>query len=356
AEPIRIRLGVARLGAGLWLPQPVAAALAADHQAVSGLRKALDRHGIEVVTLNAFPYAGFHAASVKKSVYHPDWTDPARLTYTLDCARVLASVLPDDIETGSISTLPLAWREPWSGQRADQAYRQLNELTRGLEQLSAETGRRIRVGLEPEPGCVIEDTGQAVGAFAGLDTKWLGLCLDTCHMAVAHEDPVTAIGRLRAAGVPVVKLQASCAVEAGQPANPAVRDALGAFAEPRFLHQTKEAARDGLRSADDLADALAGDLPGEGRWRVHFHVPLHARLGGSLRSTQAVLLATLAEMLSGTSPATNIIEVETYTWSRLPGGEVEGGLVAGIAAELAWLREELTALGLTTLGLAEVES
>jgi sugar phosphate isomerase/epimerase len=376
AEPIRARLGLQRLGVGLWLAQPVATALAGDQKAVLRLREELGRSGLEVVTLNAFPYSGFHAASVKKSVYHPDWTDPARLDYTLDCARALASLLPDDSAEGSISTLPLAWREPWTAEMAARAYRQLDQLAYGLERLHAETGRRIRVGLEPEPGCVVEDTEQAIAVLSQVNIDWLGLCLDTCHLAVAHEDPMTALRRLRAAGVPVVKVQASCAVEASQPADPAVRAALGEFAEPRFLHQTKEAARAGhhgaglhgaglhgaglhgagLHSADDLADALAGGLPGVGPWRVHFHVPLHERLAEPLCSTQDVLLAALTRLLGGQSPVTTHVEVETYTWTRFRGGRAQAlggraddGLIEGIAAELTWLRESLTALGLTSV-------
>lgn len=350
AEPIRVRLDVPRLGLGLWLAHPVAAALAADPGAVLRLRRELDRRGLETVTLNAFPYSGFHAASVKKSVYRPDWTEPARLSYTRDCARVLAMLLPDDTAHGSISTLPLAWREPWSAGRAGRAYRQLDELAGGLDKLRADTGRHIRVGLEPEPGCVIEDTGQAIAGLAQLDPEWLGLCLDTCHLAVAYEEPAEAVRRLHAAGVPVVKAQASCAVEAVRPGDPDVRAALSEFAEPRFLHQTREAVSGGLRSADDLADALAGGLPGLGPWRVHFHVPLHAAPAGALGSTQPVLLAALNELFAGPRPVTNHLEVETYTWSRLPGGQATGALVTGIAAELAWVRDALAALGLAEAG------
>ena len=346
AEPIRVRLGVPRLGLGLWLAHPVAAALARDPGAVLTLRRELDRRGLEVVTLNAFPYSGFHAASVKKSVYRPDWTEPARLSHTLDCARALAMLLPDDTAQGSISTLPLAWREPWSAGRAEQAYRQLDELAGGLDKLRADTGRHIRVGLEPEPGCVIENTGQAIPVLGRLSPEWLGLCLDTCHLAVVYEEPAEAVRRLRAAGVPVVKAQASCAVETERPGDPDVRAALSEFAEPRFLHQTKEAVRGGLRSADDLADALAGGLPGVGRWRVHFHVPLHAELARPLVSTRPILLAALAEIFAGPHPVTNHVEAETYTWSRIPGGQAEDALADGIAAELAWVRDTLTSLGL----------
>src|SRR4029453_19507955 len=73
----------------------------------------LEINGLVLHTINAFPYRAFHAAVVKLDVYRPDWTDARRVTYTLDCAKVLAALLPEG-GVGSISTLPLAWREPWT--------------------------------------------------------------------------------------------------------------------------------------------------------------------------------------------------------------------------------------------------
>ena len=111
AVPIRERLGADVLGLGLWLAAPVAAGLAADAADRQRLRRELDARGLEVVTLNGFPYQAFQAPVVKHAVYQPDWTTPQRLAYTLDLARVLADLLPDDAARGSISTLPLAWRD-----------------------------------------------------------------------------------------------------------------------------------------------------------------------------------------------------------------------------------------------------
>ncbi|NEC37514.1 xylose isomerase, partial [Streptomyces rubrogriseus] len=154
-EPVRERLGADRIGLGLWLAAPVVTALAADRSALDLLRKELDLRGIEVVTLNAFPYAGFHAPTVKKAVYRPDWTERPRLDHTLACARVLAELLPPDAARGSVSTLPLAWRTPWTPRRDDLARRHLDLLSQGLAALAADTGRTVRVGFEPEPGCLI---------------------------------------------------------------------------------------------------------------------------------------------------------------------------------------------------------
>ncbi|MFJ8535368.1 metabolite traffic protein EboE [Streptomyces sp. NPDC093591] len=345
AEPVRERLGADRLGIGLWLARPVVTELADDEGALTRLRTELRARGLETVTLNAFPYAGFHREVVKKDVYEPDWADEARLKYTLDCARVLAALLPDDVGHGSVSTLPLAWRTPWTHVCAEEARHALDRLTTGLAALEAWTGRRIRVGFEPEPGCVVETTTQAVRELGGLDPDRLGICLDACHLAVQFEEPAEALRRLTEAGLPVVKLQASCAVEAPHPADPAARAALRRLAEPRFLHQTRTTSDGDVLGADDLPDALDGALPADGGpWRVHFHAPLHTEPEAPLRTTADQLDQVLAGLLGGSSAACDHIEVETYTWSVLP--EPPADLPGGIAAELAWARDRLTGLGL----------
>ena len=202
AGPVRARLGVARLGLGLWLPAAAAGRLATDDRALGRLRAALQREGLEVVTLNAFPYAAFHAPVVKHSVYYPDWSHAARLGYTLNCARVLAALLPDDAARGSISTLPLAWRTPWGDEKQAIATKQLEELAEGLGTLADTTGRSIRVGLEPEPGCVLQTAADAVERMAGTDPRYVGVCMDLCHTATEFEDPAAGVEALAAAGIP----------------------------------------------------------------------------------------------------------------------------------------------------------
>ncbi|MFC9278787.1 metabolite traffic protein EboE [Streptomyces collinus] len=345
AEPVRVAAGAERIGVGLWLPAETAGQLAADPAAVARLRRELTARGLETVTLNGFPYRGFHARVVKRAVYYPDWSEPARLEYTLDLARVLAGLLPEGAR-GSISTLPLAWRTVWTSAQRAMAARQLDALAEGLKQIAADTGRTIRVGVEPEPGCVVERIDQAVDALAGTDSEWIGLCLDACHLAVAHEDPVEALGRLREAGIPVVKLQAATALEVADPADPAVRELLADFAEPRFLHQTREPSPGGrLLGTDDLGPALSGALPADRPWRIHYHVPLHEDPRPPLASTRPLLRETLRALLGGERAVTDHIEVETYTWSVLPGHR-EDALASGLAAELLWLRDELLELGL----------
>ncbi|MGW7283375.1 metabolite traffic protein EboE [Streptomyces sp. NPDC054844] len=352
-EPVRRRLGRDRLGIGLWLARDAAHALVTDPAALRGLRTELDRRGLEVVTLNGFPYEGFGAEEVKYRVYTPDWADPERLDHTTSLARVLAGLLPDDVTDGTISTLPLAWRTAYDDTRADKARTALVTLAERLDALQELTGRSIRVGLEPEPGCVVETTHDAIAPLTEIAHDRIGICVDTCHLATSFEDPHTALDALTGARVPIVKSQLSAALHAEQPARPEVREALAAFAEPRFLHQTRAATSGGLHGTDDLDEALAGGtLPGTTPWRAHFHVPLHAAPAAPLTSTLPVLEAALTRLVGGPHPLTRHLEVETYTWQALPPElrpRARAQLTDGIAAELTLARDLLTDLGLKEL-------
>jgi len=352
-EPVRKRLGRDRLGIGLWLAKDAARALTTDPVALRGLRTELDRRGLEVVTLNGFPYEGFGAEEVKYRVYKPDWADPERLSHTADLARLLAALLPSDITEGTISTLPLAWRTAYDPARRDLAYAALTTLAERLDALEELTGRSIRIGLEPEPGCTVETTGDAIAPLTAVARDRIGVCVDTCHLATSFEDPATALEALAAAGVPVVKSQLSAALHAEHPELPEVREALAAFDEPRFLHQTRTLTPEGLRGTDDLGEALAGGvLPTTAPWRAHFHVPLHAAPAAPLASTLPVLQDTLTRLVGGAHPLTRHLEVETYTWQALPPElrpRARTQLADGIAAELTLARDLLTDLGLKEL-------
>ncbi|WP_328345683.1 metabolite traffic protein EboE [Streptomyces violaceus] len=364
-EPVRRRLGRDRLGIGLWLAKDAAHALVTDPSALRGLRTELDRRGLEVVTLNGFPYEGFGAEEVKYRVYKPDWADPQRLDHTSALARVLAGLLPDDVAEGTISTLPLAWRTAYDEERAETARTALRTLAQRLDAIEELTGRSIRVGLEPEPGCVVETTRDAIAPLTAIAHDRIGICVDTCHLATSFEDPDTALDALTEARVPVVKSQLSAALHAEHPHLPEVRDALSAFAEPRFLHQTRTSPTlnsvraggtpiaAGLRATDDLDEALAGHaLPDGAPWRAHFHVPLHAAPAAPLTSTLPVLKTALTRLVGGPVPLTRHLEVETYTWQALPPELRPRGrsqLAEGIAAELTLARDLLTDLGLKEL-------
>ena len=347
AEPVRRLVGTDVLGLGLWLPASLAAVLADDRDARRSLRAELDARGLEVYTLNAFPYGGFHDDVVKHSVYRPQWTDPRRLEYTVDCAIVLADLLPDSARYGSISTLPLAWRTPWDEADDAAAAGALAELTAMLDGMAQANGRPIRLAVEPEPGCVLDSVADAVAWLAPrVDPRYVGLCLDTCHLAVSFADPARTVAAIYDAGLSVVKVQASAALQVDEPGGEPARLALADFTEPRYLHQVRERTgnADGdVLGADDIPQALT-ELPAQRAWRVHFHVPLHARPAAPLSATTDVLRAAIAALDARVDGDLPHIEVETYTWSVLPetaGGGGDTALIRGIAAELRWAAAQL---------------
>ncbi|MBX6355561.1 MAG: metabolite traffic protein EboE [Micromonosporaceae bacterium] len=347
AAAVRRHLDGEVVGLGLWLPARLAAALADAPAARRRLRRHLDAHGLEVVTLSGSPYpspgttegAGADR-STKYAAYQPNWTSRERLEYTLNLARILADLLPGDAVRGSVSTLPLAWREPWDAAAAAEAGRVLDELAEGLTEVAWRTGRLIQVGFEPEPGCVVETTEQAVSALRRVNTDRIGLCLDLAHLACAWEDPVQALTRLEEEGLPVVKVQVSAALEVADPA--AAQETLRGLAGPGLLRQTRTAS--GL-GTDDVEEALAEDLPGP--WRVRCHVPAHAEPAPPLATTVPVLRDALDALLGGQTAVCDHLEVETHTWDVLASPPRNPDqLAAGIAAELAFVRDELRGLGL----------
>ena len=356
--PVRRHLGSDLLGVGLWLAAPAARELARDASAADDLRAALTQRGLETVTLNGFPYRGFQEPVVKQRVYHPDWSEQERLDYSVDCAEVLSRLLPDDAARGSVSTLPFAWRTPWDIRQHRAAVANLGRLSDALETIEARTGRVVRVGLEPEPGCVVETTTDAVERLSGVDAARIGVSLDLCHLAVGFEDPSEALDRIAGAGLAVTKAQVSAAVHADDPSDPDTRRALGEFDEVRFLHQVRGRHPDGsVVARDDLPDALTGTEPlgdraGDGSsvpWRVHFHVPLDLDPEPPLRATHDHTVATLEALVGGERAVTDHLEVETYTWGVLPDAarpRTDDDLARRIAGEVAWVRDHLLDLGL----------
>jgi sugar phosphate isomerase/epimerase len=340
---VRKELDVPVLGVGLWIGSSLADRLANSTVALNRLRTALDRNNLEVVTLNGFPYSGFGDRMVGKQFYLPDWTEPARLRYTLDLVEVLAKLLPADASYGSISTLPLAWRSPWDRTREALARDAFNRLELRLARTEEATGRRIRVALETEPGCVLEMITQAAHWLIPYSAQSLvGLCLDTCHLAVQFERPDEAFPTLARAGVEVVKGQLSSAIHVRNPDDQAARDLLQELADPRFLHQTREYGGPGI---DDLD--LLDQLSGHASWRVHFHVPVHVAPRAPLTGTTDVIDECLQYLVGDAHPLTHHLESETYAWAMLPKApKTQQELAEAIARELAWLRDRLVALGL----------
>jgi sugar phosphate isomerase/epimerase len=350
----------APLAAGLWLAAPVVRELLETDPECRRFADGLARRGLTCHTLNAFPYGDFHSARVKENVYKPSWAERPRFDFTAAAASILAHLMPPNVE-GSISTVPLGFSGIDSyPEFLDRCVENLIATADILRRIEQETGRTIRLGIEPEPCCWLDATPDAIEFFENrlwpraaelnaLDAvqKHIGLCLDVCHQAVAFENMRQIVTEIDRAGIRLNKIHITCAIELESPAsNDEGRRALAHYVEPRYLHQTKAHLADGrVLTAFDLDGALADPrqefLHAE-RWRVHFHVPVDAERLGPLKTTRTELREAL-RAVRDLSYAPHL-EVETYTWEVLPEPQAVD-LVQGLTRELTATRGLLDEVG-----------
>lgn len=341
------------IAAGLWLSKSTVTELLESEEKLERLGQALWQNDLTCHTLNAFPYGDFHSDRVKEQVYLPDWADNDRLKYTQQCAKILAQLMPENSE-GSISTLPLGGTmNPSEPDFHAKCFKNLIRCARFLKELHQETGRMIRLAVEPEPLCHISSIrGDAVPQFRALyemaealgneaeAREHIGLCLDVCHQAVEFETLPVSIDQLADEGIRINKVHITNAVQIIKPAaNKEAIEALKGFVEPRYLHQVFARMADGsIEKRLDLTEELLADtsdtLFAADVWRVHFHVPIFAETMGSLSTTRPDLQAALTRIAR--LPYAPHLEVETYTWPVMPNSAQsdENDLVSQIAGEL----------------------
>ncbi len=337
------------MAVGLWLAAEPARELLENPIELASFARWLADEGLVPCTFNGFPYGDFHQAVVKHRVYEPAWWSEGRARYTQDLARILDALLPAGV-VGTISTLPLGW--PPGGDAVGllrRAAEQLEVVVEFLRRLESESGRRIVLCLEPEPGCLLQSSRDVVEFFESYlwprrESDWwshhLGVCHDICHSAVMFEPQVEALQRYRESKITIGKVQISAAVRMWLEGftleeRAAQRGELAAFAEDRYLHQTVWRSESGeTRFFADLPSALADpDGLEQSEWRTHFHVPVFLKQFGRLETTQDDIERFLSAL--GKDEVLHF-EVETYAWSVLPEELREASLAEGIAREMAW--------------------
>jgi sugar phosphate isomerase/epimerase len=353
-------------GIGLRLSARDARELAAGDR-LDTFRRWLDAEGLYVAIINGFPFGSFHRSVVKADVYAPDWRDDARVTYTLDLARILSRLVPVGLD-GGVSTAPLSYKA-WMPASDKTGWTTVTDhvvrVAIALARMRRDEGVFIHLDIEPEPDCSIETSDETIDFFE----RWLlprgvpqvarelgvsdaearailldhiRVCFDCCHFAVEHEDPIQALARLEQAGIKVGRIQLSSALCVDMPADPAeasqVEARLRPFADSTYLHQVVTRDDGRLRHFPDLGPALDARSGGGAEWRIHFHVPLFTHeydgLGSSQNDVRRVIRAASA------SPITTHLEIETYTWDVLPPA-LKFDLLESIEREYEWVLSNL---------------
>ena len=343
---------------GLRLSHQAAAALSGP-ETLLDFQRWLEKNSCYVFTINGFPYGRFHGSRVKEQVYAPDWTSLERLAYTNRLFDLLAQLLPAGVQ-GSVSTLPGSFKEfIQTGEQEKLIRENFWRCVEHIARLSGKSKRKLHLGLEPEPLCLLENSAETIRFFEQLRDdcnhdprldEHLGVNYDSCHFAVEFEEPRAALNSLREAGIKISKIHLSSALKTE--ATKEARAALKRFADDVYLHQV--VARDAsgrLNFFRDLPDALADNsklkiknlkLP---EWRIHFHVPLHAPAATPFENTSDHLLGAL-DWLAENPKICPHLEMETYTWEVLPPELKSRSVVEQLVAEYDWTLARLTERGL----------
>ncbi|MBF0276960.1 MAG: metabolite traffic protein EboE [SAR324 cluster bacterium] len=356
-------------GIGLRLANPASEELLQKNQ-LDLFKEWLNQNDLYVFTLNGFPYGEFHRRIVKETVYAPDWSTEKRLKYTIRLAKILAALLPEEMD-GSISTSPISYK-PWfknSDDRhacLDQSCLHLIQMVMELINIENKSGKWIHLDLEPEPNGMLGNStelidffqerllpkgGTRLSSLLGISLtkarefilRHIGLCYDTCHFAVSFENPTDVLERLRQAGIHIGKVQISAALKLklrdSEESRQVALKRLKPFAESTYLHQVIEKKPDGSHHTySDLTEALPSLQEASGNeWRIHFHVPVFVEDYQTVMSTQEDI-KTLLRLLKE-NPFCPLLEIETYTWEVLPE-EMKKDLSASIQREYDWVLKQ----------------
>lgn len=278
---VRTMIGADSLGVSLWLPPALAAALATGARIRTRLRAELDARRLEVVTLsglsfdeeNGSPFAegggepfassGSNPAGEgqgeedadEEEERQPGWDQPARREYTLDLARVLVDLLPDELVRGAVGTLGLAPKDHWDEDTAKTGAGILRRLSGGLADIAWQTGRAVRVGFHTASGYALDSPEETVAALARIDKDRLGVRLDLEHVTRTWDDPVAGLETLTDGGLSIVEVRLTAAPGPRLDAWRAVLGALLGPDGPKTEYLTL------ARQVDDpSAEQIASDL------------------------------------------------------------------------------------------------
>lgn len=216
----------------------------ADRPALLDFQRWLGKNNCYVFTMNGFSCGQFHGPSIKEQIYEPDWRSPEGLACTNLLFDVLAHLVPEQIEA-SVSTLPCAFK----GFRLhpDELKIVRNNLWHCVEHIardSDQTGRKMHLGLHPEPLCLLESSGEMIQLFERMRAEHphdprlaehLGVNYDTCHFAVEYEEPQNALLCSRQQGIRISKIHLSSALKISPTLE--AREALQAMTGDSYMHQ-----------------------------------------------------------------------------------------------------------------------
>ncbi len=160
---------------------------------VKSLKKTLRSYNMQISNLNAFT---LYAVG---DTYHPSWIDDnkeIRIEYTIECIRLAKKIGAKHLSTEPGGPLPppqpISSEQPLDISQLEKIF--LDGVTR-VEKIAEQ--QDIRVLIEPEPGLLIENSGQFKNFMTKIiNSKYIRLNFDIGHFYCVNEDPAEVIYEL----------------------------------------------------------------------------------------------------------------------------------------------------------------
>jgi fructoselysine 3-epimerase len=156
------------------------------------LRGLIDKTGLQVANINANTATGYYGRDFWEPLFEPSLAHPVeserrwRIDYTRRCIELAAALGAPSVSITSGRMVP--------GTAPQES---LELLKRSLaELLPWAKDHAVRLGIEYEPGLLIENCRELVFLLNELDSPLLGANLDLGHSHVLGEDPEDVLRRL----------------------------------------------------------------------------------------------------------------------------------------------------------------
>ncbi|MEW6532183.1 MAG: sugar phosphate isomerase/epimerase family protein [Thermodesulfobacteriota bacterium] len=156
------------------------------------LKALLDSTRLHVANINANTAVGYYGRTFWEPLFEPSLAHPDsdlrrwRIDYSKKCIDIAASL--------GAPTVSVTSGRPVSGILPTESMTLLHTSLQELLEYAAE--RSIRIGIEYEPGLLIERHEELAALIERMDSPNLGANLDLGHSHVLGEDPETVIAAL----------------------------------------------------------------------------------------------------------------------------------------------------------------
>jgi len=156
---------------------------------IDGIRESLDLTNLVVSNINANTASGYFKQSLMEPVFEPSLSNKDRglrewrIKYTKQCIDLASDLGAKNISI--TSGRPLPGCPPEIG---------IENFKKSIEEIIAYGERKgISLGIEYEPGLLIESAEEILELMKEVDSDNLGVNLDVGHVVVAGEDPTEVI-------------------------------------------------------------------------------------------------------------------------------------------------------------------